>query len=110
MPKAKGGEQYHATPSTGSTKELVPSYAKLGLDKKTAMVAQQLAALPEETRQQIAGRETTLPLEGHAEGDGHEGRLQGARRFRRLPEGIAGKDSRQLPLPPPGQRHAGPAR
>lgn len=34
--------------------------AELGIDKKTAMVAQQLAALPEQTRDAIAKKETTL--------------------------------------------------
>lgn len=37
-----------------------PSYAELGLDKATASIAQQLAALPMKTREAIAQRETTI--------------------------------------------------
>ena len=37
-----------------------PTYADLGVTKKLASVAQQLAALPEATREAIAQREMTL--------------------------------------------------
>jgi N6-adenosine-specific RNA methylase IME4 len=37
-----------------------PTLAELGVDKKTSMVAQQLAAMPSELREEIANRETTL--------------------------------------------------
>lgn len=48
----------------GSTKELQldapPTLEELGIDKKTSMIAQQLSALPEEIRQEIVERETSL--------------------------------------------------
>ncbi len=37
-----------------------PTLSELGIDRKTSMVAQQLAALPSETREAIAQRETTI--------------------------------------------------
>jgi len=60
MPKATGGRPQ----KTGSGSEPVfseaPTLAEIGIDKKTSMVAQQLAKLPEETREAIAQRETTI--------------------------------------------------
>ena len=60
MPKATGGLPYQARSTSSQKEPVAPTYADLGLDKKTAMVAQQLAALPSGTRQAIAQRETTL--------------------------------------------------
>jgi hypothetical protein len=62
MPKArgtrlKGGKR----DASGGTKVLppdnTPTYAELGLDKRTAAVAQQLAALPEVVREAVAQRD-----------------------------------------------------
>jgi N6-adenosine-specific RNA methylase IME4 len=62
MPKAKGakgiGKSKSAVPDEYRTQ--VDTYADLGIDKKTAAIAQQLAALPSVTRQEIAARETSL--------------------------------------------------
>jgi hypothetical protein len=45
--KAKGGEQYHATP-TGSTAEPVPTLAQLGVSKRQMHDWRKLADVPEE--------------------------------------------------------------
>ncbi len=62
MPKAKGAIAGGSkVGSRGSYRELrddTPTYADLKLTKKTAMVAQQLAALPADVRQAVAARET----------------------------------------------------
>lgn len=58
MPKARG-TQGQGRPSLGGStppKSTAATYADLGLDKKTAAVAQQLASLPAVTRQEIAAR------------------------------------------------------
>jgi N6-adenosine-specific RNA methylase IME4 len=63
MPKATGAQYGGRRPIDGVRAEPSiqhPTYAELGLEKKTAAIAQQLAALPSETRQAIAKRETTL--------------------------------------------------
>ena len=63
LPKATGGQPYRKpTPSTviGVEKGQSATYADLGLTYKLAAVAQQLAALPEATREAIAQREVTL--------------------------------------------------
>jgi len=61
MPKNVGA---HGSKVTGSKQEPVRdttlTLKDLGLDKKTSSVAQQLAALPAQTREAIAQRETTL--------------------------------------------------
>ena len=63
LPKAKGGEHGGRSRIDGSRLEPsnpTPTYAELGVTKKLASVAQQLAALPEATREAIAQREVTL--------------------------------------------------
>jgi len=63
LPKAKGGEHGGRSRIDGSRLEPsnpTPTYADLGVTKKLASVAQQLAALPESTREAIAQREVTL--------------------------------------------------
>ena len=62
MPKAKGGQPYQkrSTSSNEEPVEQIPTYADLGVDRKTAMIAQQLAVLPPDVRDEIAARETTL--------------------------------------------------
>lgn len=65
MPKATGTRGQKLTRVTGGAIAEppvtgLPTYADLGLDKKTAAVAQQLAALDAPTRQAIACRELTL--------------------------------------------------
>ena len=62
LPKAKGGEHGGRSRIDGSRVEPsnpTPTYADLGVTKKLASVAQQLAALPEATREAIAQREVT---------------------------------------------------
>ena len=62
LPKAKGGEHGGKSRIDGSRVEPsnpTLSYADLGITKKLASVAQQLAALPEATREAIAQREVT---------------------------------------------------
>ena len=64
MPKAEG-TRGQGRPSLGGTRSAPPksssaTYAELGLDKKTAAVAQQLASLDSATREAIAQRETTF--------------------------------------------------
>lgn len=63
MPKATG-VKLAGRNIGGSPKELpitgTPTLAEIGISKKTSMVAQQLAALPDDTRQKIAEREQTL--------------------------------------------------
>ena len=58
MPKATGGQPYQK--STCSTKGQVETYTELGIDRKTAAIAQQLAALPVTVRDAIAKQEITL--------------------------------------------------
>ena len=63
LPKAKGNAgpgRGKAGASVGPAFTDAPTLSELGLDKKTSMVAQQLAALPEATREAIAQREVTL--------------------------------------------------
>lgn len=65
MPKATGvihrSKKGQTRGSRGEPRVSEPStLSDLGIDKKTSMVAQQLAALPEETREAIAQRETTI--------------------------------------------------
>ena len=63
LPKAKGGEHGGKSRIDGSRVEPsnpTLSYADLGVTKKLASVAQQLAALPAATREAIAQREVTL--------------------------------------------------
>jgi N6-adenosine-specific RNA methylase IME4 len=63
LPKAKGCEHGGRSRIDGSRVEPsnpTPTYADLGVTKKLASVAQQLAALPEATREAIAQREVTL--------------------------------------------------
>ena len=63
MPKA-GPEHSRGGGSKGSTRVPLPgspsTYADLGLDKRAAAVAQQLAALPTPVRDAIAAGETTI--------------------------------------------------
>ena len=63
LPKA-GPQHSKGGGSKGSTREPLldapATYAELGVTKKLASVAQQLAALPEATREAIAQREVTL--------------------------------------------------
>ena len=63
LPKA-GPQHSKGGGSKGSTREPLldapATYAELGVTKKLASVAQQLAALPESTREAIAQREVTL--------------------------------------------------
>jgi len=63
LPKAAGGSVGGRHRIDGSRSEpsiTTPTLAEIGIDRKTSMVAQQLAALPEETREAIAQRETTI--------------------------------------------------
>jgi N6-adenosine-specific RNA methylase IME4 len=68
LDKAKGtrlaGREPGSNKGIGGTKQEpptnTPTYAELGIDKKTASVAQQLASLPASTREAIAQRETTI--------------------------------------------------
>jgi len=68
MPKATGtrGQLRGTRDGSGGTALVLPehdaaaTYAELGLDRKTASVAQQLAALPAATRDAIANKELTL--------------------------------------------------
>lgn len=63
MPKATGGQPYQKKPGKATGSSLVPvasTLADLGLDKKTAHVAQQLADLPVPVRDAIAKRETSF--------------------------------------------------
>lgn len=60
MPKARGGQPYQGRSTNSSREQVARTYADLNIDHKTAMVAQQLAALPVDTRMAIASRETTL--------------------------------------------------
>ena len=63
LPKAKGNAgpgRGKAGASVGPAFTDAPTLSELGLDKKTSMVAQQLAALPAATREAIAQREVTL--------------------------------------------------
>ena len=63
LPKAKGCEHGGRSRIDGSRVEPsnpTPTYAELGVTKKLASVAQQLAALPAATREAIAQREVTL--------------------------------------------------
>jgi hypothetical protein len=62
-PKATGGEHGGRAKVDGSRKEPsspTPTLADLGLDKKTSMIAQQLAVMPKEVRRAIATKEITL--------------------------------------------------
>ena len=63
LPKATGaagiGKSKSAVPDRYHTQDGA-TYAELGVTKKLASVAQQLAALPEATREAIAQREMTL--------------------------------------------------
>lgn len=63
LPK-RGPEHSRGGGSKGSKREPLPAapatLAEIGLDKKTAMVAQQLAALPAPTRDAIAAKELSL--------------------------------------------------
>lgn len=65
MPK-QNGARGHAGPGRGNGVPLsnpvfdVPKLSDLGISKKTSMIAQQLAALPDDTRTEIANREQTL--------------------------------------------------
>ena len=64
MIEKRGPQHSRGGGSNGSTREPLPTapatYADLGIGKKEAMVAQQLAALPDETRQAIARQEISL--------------------------------------------------
>ncbi len=63
LPKATGGGYGGKTTLDGSRREpsnVTATLADYGLDKKTSHIAQQLAALPEATREAIAQREVTL--------------------------------------------------
>ena len=66
MPKAEG-TRGKGRPKLGGTQmeppkhATTPTLADLGVTKKVAAVAQQLAALPEAMREAIAQQETTLP-------------------------------------------------
>ncbi len=66
MPKATGTRgDFRGKDSSGSYRKeppenSIPTLADLHVDRKTAMVAQHLAELPENVRQAIARRETTL--------------------------------------------------
>ena len=64
MPKAQGGQKGgRGRKIDGSRREpsiSPPSLRELGIDKRTSMLAQQLAALPTETRRSIAQRELKL--------------------------------------------------
>lgn len=59
-PRATGGQPYQATSSNREPVERTPTLAHLGIDKKVAMVAQQLAGLPTAVQRAIAARQTTL--------------------------------------------------
>lgn len=66
LPKAKGGGEKgvgrRGKQNAGTDETRIPTttYAELGIDKKTAMVARWLAEQPSETREAIAQQETTL--------------------------------------------------
>jgi hypothetical protein len=64
MPKAKGakagGKKAGPRGSYVAPRDSTPTLAELGLDKKTAAVAQHLAHLPTTVREAIARRETTI--------------------------------------------------
>jgi N6-adenosine-specific RNA methylase IME4 len=60
MPKNQGAVKGKTGSKGKPVLDTAPTLADLGIDKKTSMVAQQLAALPEETREAIAQREETL--------------------------------------------------
>ena len=60
LAKAKGGTPYKSTRSNSEQVERTATLTDLGIDRKTSMVAQQLAALPLATREAIAQREVTL--------------------------------------------------
>jgi len=73
MPKATGtrgqlkGDVVSGTRLAPPTKSVADTYADLGLSKKTAAIAQQLAALPTVIRDAIAKQETTLAQAKRAE-------------------------------------------
>ena len=58
--KASGGRPKKTSADTEPVLAGPPTLADLGISKKVASVAQQLAALPAETREAIAQRETTI--------------------------------------------------
>lgn len=63
MDKATGGEHGGKRRLDGSRAEpsnVHATLSDLGIDRKTSMVAQQLASLPDDTREAIAQRETTI--------------------------------------------------
>jgi len=55
---------FNKVKESGAGQHQSPTLAELGLDKKTSMVAQQLAGMPEETRHAIAGclRSFCMPI------------------------------------------------
>jgi N6-adenosine-specific RNA methylase IME4 len=63
LPKAKGARG-QGRPAKGGTRseppKTTPTLAEMGVSKKVASVAQQLADLPDATREAIAQRETTI--------------------------------------------------
>jgi len=59
LDKAKGGQPYQRR-STPASRVGVETLDALGISYKTSAIAQQLAALPSETREAIAQRETTI--------------------------------------------------
>lgn len=60
MPKATGAKGVGPIAVPQQNRNAVSTLAEIGISKKTSMVAQQLAALPDDTRQKIAEREQTL--------------------------------------------------
>ncbi len=65
MEKNKGASGLEGSGrNRGSKRELPldapPTLAELGIDKKTTMIAQQLASLPEDVREKIANQEKPM--------------------------------------------------
>ena len=58
--RAKGGEQYHKTP-TGTVEEPVPTLSNLGITKKESSQAKFLADLPDEKFEEIRTGKASIP-------------------------------------------------
>lgn len=59
-PRASGGQPYQATGSSLELVEPIPTLADIGIDKKTSMVAQQLASLPKEQLENVKAGTLTI--------------------------------------------------
>jgi hypothetical protein len=71
MPKATGGDAQRTRFNKVTESTPPPTLADIGIDKKTSMIAQQIAALPKETRQERDGKRLSAAMQRTKTGAGY---------------------------------------